>query len=160
MTRVSKVLMGVLAAGLGTVYAQVAAPPAARPPVARATISDPEGPVPRAASVPLTLPKDIKWTGEAGHEQTAIGYGDPTKGALRYRRLPRSGRHGPPGRVTQRSCDTLKRAPLCGWATFRPVDQSDALLLMSPVSRPAGPQETIMNRRKFITSSGAGAAAA
>ena len=80
MTRASKILSGVmLAAGIGTVYAQATAPPAAPPPVARATISDPEGPLPNAASVPFTLPKDIKWTGEVGRQQTAILYGDPTR---------------------------------------------------------------------------------
>ena len=77
MNLASKIATGViLSAAIGTVYAQVALAP---PPVVRATISDPEGPVPNPISVPFTLPKDLKWTGEVGKHQTAILYGDPKK---------------------------------------------------------------------------------
>ena len=61
---------GLAAAGLGlTAYAQTTG----------ATISDPVGPVPDPTHVPFVLPKDIKWNGTEGVQQTAILYGDPSK---------------------------------------------------------------------------------
>jgi hypothetical protein len=61
---------GLAAAGLGlTAYAQTTG----------ATISDPVGPVPDPTHVPFVLPKDIKWNGTYGVQQTAILYGDPSK---------------------------------------------------------------------------------
>ena len=45
----------------------------------RATLSDPEGPPPNPANVPFVLPKDIKWTGDAARQQTAVLYGDQSK---------------------------------------------------------------------------------
>ena len=72
MRPIGRIVCGViLAVGISTAYAQVA--------VGRATVSDPEGPVPNPIAVPFTLPKDIKWTGEVGRQQQAILYGDPTK---------------------------------------------------------------------------------
>ena len=81
MTLASRVMMTmVVAAGCATAHAQVATPPAPpAPPVARATVTDPEGPVPNPENVPFTLPKDIKWNGEVGRQQMAILYGDPQK---------------------------------------------------------------------------------
>jgi quercetin dioxygenase-like cupin family protein len=61
---------GLTAAGLGfTTYAQTTG----------TTISDPAGPVPDPTHVPFVLPKDIKWNGTYGVQQTAILYGDPSK---------------------------------------------------------------------------------
>ncbi len=44
-----------------------------------ATVNDPVGPVPDPGHVPFTLPKDIKWTGTPGRQETAILWGDPAK---------------------------------------------------------------------------------
>jgi len=77
MNLTSGVLAGlVLAAGVVSVFAQATAPSG---PVARATISDPEGPIPDPASVPFTLPNDIEWSGDVGRQQSAVLYGDPQK---------------------------------------------------------------------------------
>lgn len=65
----------VLASGIGVASAQTPAQPAAP----KATISDPEGPVPNPANVPFTLPKDLKWSGQEGRQQQAVLYGDPSK---------------------------------------------------------------------------------
>jgi len=43
------------------------------------TINDPLGPVPDPTHVPVTLPKDVKCTGQVGKQQTCILYGDPGK---------------------------------------------------------------------------------
>jgi len=43
------------------------------------TAKDPPGPVPDPSHVPVLLPKDIKWTGEAGKNQQALVFGDPNK---------------------------------------------------------------------------------
>src|SRR5690348_4982212 len=64
----------VLASCFGVASAQTPAQPAAP----KATISDPEGPVP-TPNIPFTLPKDIKWTGQEGRMQQAVLYGDPSK---------------------------------------------------------------------------------
>jgi quercetin dioxygenase-like cupin family protein len=48
----------------------------------KARVDDPAGPVPDATHVPFTLPKDIKWTGQEGRQQTATLFGDPTKPGL------------------------------------------------------------------------------
>jgi quercetin dioxygenase-like cupin family protein len=70
------VAAALVASAVGVAYAQTPATQAPRP---GATISDPEGPAPSPANVPFTLPKDLKWTGQEGRQQTAILYGDPTK---------------------------------------------------------------------------------
>jgi hypothetical protein len=44
-----------------------------------ATISDPEGPPPDPGHIPFVLPKDIKWTGTPGKQETAFLYGNPEK---------------------------------------------------------------------------------
>ena len=66
----------VLTAGIAVTYAQSTGAQTAAP---RATITDPEGAAPKPSNVPFTLPKDMKWTGEVGRQQTAILYGDPAK---------------------------------------------------------------------------------
>ena len=65
----------VLASCIGVASAQTPAQPAAP----KASISDPEGPVPNPANVPFTLPKDLKWSGQEGRQQQAVLYGDPSK---------------------------------------------------------------------------------
>ena len=65
----------VLMSGLAVASAQTPAQPAAP----KATIADPEGPVPNSANIPFTLPKDLKWTGQEGRQQQAVLYGDPSK---------------------------------------------------------------------------------
>jgi len=49
---------------------------------ARATITDPEGPLPDPAHIPMVLPKDIKWTGQEGRQQQGLLFGDPNKAGL------------------------------------------------------------------------------
>jgi len=66
----------VLALGAGAAYAKSTAAQTAAP---KATISDPEAPAPNPSNIPFTLPKDMKWTGEVGRQQTAVLYGDPSK---------------------------------------------------------------------------------
>ena len=58
-----------------------------------ATINDPVGPVPDPGHVPFTLPKDIKWTGTPGRQETAILWGDPAKGDPMKAKIP-AGRFG------------------------------------------------------------------
>lgn len=43
------------------------------------TLNDPPGPPPNPANIPFVLPKDIKWSGRPGVEETANLYGDPSK---------------------------------------------------------------------------------
>jgi len=43
------------------------------------TVNDPIGPVPDPTRVGMTLPKDIKCTGQVGKQETCILYGDPSK---------------------------------------------------------------------------------
>jgi hypothetical protein len=43
------------------------------------TVADPAGPPPDPAHIPFTLPKDLKWTGRPGQQETASLYGDPGK---------------------------------------------------------------------------------
>jgi len=45
----------------------------------KATINDPAGPLPDPSHIPIVLPKDIKWTGQEGRNQTATLFGDQTK---------------------------------------------------------------------------------
>ncbi len=47
-----------------------------------ATVKDPAGPVPDPAHVPFTLPKDLKWTGQVGKQQTAVLFGNPSEPGL------------------------------------------------------------------------------
>jgi len=49
---------------------------------ARVTITDPEGPLPDPAHIPMVLPKDIKWTGQEGRQQQGLLFGDPNKAGL------------------------------------------------------------------------------
>ena len=44
----------------------------------RATIRDAQGPEPDRGHIPFVLPKDIKWTGTPGRNETAMLFGDPT----------------------------------------------------------------------------------
>jgi hypothetical protein len=43
------------------------------------TVTDPEGAPPDPKNIPFVLPKDIKWTGRPGQQETAALYGDPAK---------------------------------------------------------------------------------
>ena len=43
------------------------------------TVNDPAGAPPDPSHIPFTLPKDIKWTGRPGQQETAHLYGDPSK---------------------------------------------------------------------------------
>lgn len=43
------------------------------------TVNDPAGAPPDPKNIPFVLPKDIKWTGRPGQQETANLYGDPTK---------------------------------------------------------------------------------
>ena len=43
------------------------------------TVNDPEGAPPDPKNIPFVLPKDIKWTGRPGQQETASLYGDPNK---------------------------------------------------------------------------------
>ena len=43
------------------------------------TVNDPEGAPPDPKNIPFVLPKDIKWTGRPGQQETANLYGDPSK---------------------------------------------------------------------------------
>jgi hypothetical protein len=43
------------------------------------TVNDPEGPPPNPANIPFVLPKDIKWTGTPGRQETANLYGNPSQ---------------------------------------------------------------------------------
>jgi len=49
---------------------------------AKATISDPVGPLPDPSHIPVVLPADIKWTGQEGRMQQAVLFGDPNKAGL------------------------------------------------------------------------------
>ena len=49
---------------------------------ARPKVTDPAGPVPDPTHIPMTLPKDIKWTGQEGRQQQAVLFGDPNKAGL------------------------------------------------------------------------------
>src|SRR5216117_565848 len=49
---------------------------------AKATINDPVGPPPDPSHIPTVLPKDIKWSGQEGRNQTATLFGDSTKPGL------------------------------------------------------------------------------
>src|SRR5436190_18422557 len=49
---------------------------------AKATISDPVGPLPDPTHIPTVLPKDIKWTGQEGRQQQGLLFGDPSKPRL------------------------------------------------------------------------------
>lgn len=46
---------------------------------AKATLADPAGPLPDPSHIPITLPKDIKWTGQEGRQQQGLLFGDPAK---------------------------------------------------------------------------------
>ncbi len=61
-------------------FAQNAAPagPAAGAPDV-VTVNDPPGPPPNPANIPFVLPKDIKWTGRPGQQETANLYGNPNQ---------------------------------------------------------------------------------
>lgn len=48
----------------------------------KATTSDPIGPAPDPSHVPVTLPKDIVWTGTEGKMQMGKLFGDPAKPGL------------------------------------------------------------------------------
>ena len=89
MHSVFKLLLGTVAmAGVAAAaYAQGMA--AAK----EATVNDPVGPLPDPSHLPVTLPKDIKWTGDPTKQQTAILFGDPNKPGLYgvlYRWMPGS----------------------------------------------------------------------
>lgn len=56
-----------------------AAPLLAAPAVAAVTVNDPPGPVPDAAHIPFTLPKDIQWHGDPKKSMTASLYGNASK---------------------------------------------------------------------------------
>jgi len=43
------------------------------------TVNDPEGPPPNPKNIPFTLPKDIKWNGRPGQQETANLYGNPNQ---------------------------------------------------------------------------------
>lgn len=43
------------------------------------TVNDPEGAPPDPKNIPFVLPKDIKWTGRPGQQETAALYGDQSK---------------------------------------------------------------------------------
>ncbi len=43
------------------------------------TVNDPEGPPPNPKNIPFVLPKDIKWTGRPGQQETANLYGNPNQ---------------------------------------------------------------------------------
>lgn len=49
---------------------------------AKATVTDPEGPLPDPSHIPMVLPKDIKWTGQEGRQQQGLLFGDPNKPGL------------------------------------------------------------------------------
>lgn len=49
---------------------------------AKATIRDPAGPLPDPGHISMVVPKDLKWTGEAGRQQQAVLFGDPSKPGL------------------------------------------------------------------------------
>ena len=58
---------------------------------AKATINDPVGPLPDPTHIPTVLPKDIKWSGQEGRQQTGTLFGDPSKPGpyvVRLRWLP------------------------------------------------------------------------
>ena len=57
------------------VLAQGAAPV---DPATHATASDPAGAPPDPTHIPIVLPADIKWTGNAGRSQSAVLWGDPS----------------------------------------------------------------------------------
>ena len=67
-------IVSVAVTAFATASAGVASAQAARP-----TVSDPAGPLPDATHIPLTLPKDIKWTGQEGRQQQGVIFGDPNK---------------------------------------------------------------------------------
>jgi quercetin dioxygenase-like cupin family protein len=70
---VAVIAVGIVAAALaGVVHAQGA----------KATVNDPQGPLPDPAHIPIVLPKDIKWTGQEGRSQQATLFGDSTKPGL------------------------------------------------------------------------------
>ena len=48
----------------------------------KATVTDPAGPLPDPTHIPLTLPKDIKWTGQEGRQQQGLLFGDPNKAGM------------------------------------------------------------------------------
>lgn len=48
----------------------------------KATIHDPAGAPPDPGHISIVLPKDIKWTGQAGRQQQAVLFGDPDKPGL------------------------------------------------------------------------------
>jgi len=43
------------------------------------TVNDPAGPPPDPKNIPFVLPKDIKWTGTPGRQETANLYGNPNQ---------------------------------------------------------------------------------
>ena len=65
-----------MAVGAGVV-ARVADAQTARP-----KVTDPAGPVPDPTHIPMTLPKDLKWTGQEGRQQQAVLFGDPNQAGL------------------------------------------------------------------------------
>ena len=62
---------------VGAAVANVVFAQAARP-----TVSDPAGPLPDPTHIPLTLPPDIKWTGQEGRMQQGLLFGDPNKAGM------------------------------------------------------------------------------
>ena len=78
--RVTKVIIvgAAIAASVGAaVLAEVAHAQGAK-----ATINDPVGPLPDPTHIPTVLPKDIKWSGQEGRNQTGTLFGDPSKPGL------------------------------------------------------------------------------
>ncbi len=49
---------------------------------AKATVTDPAGPLPDPSHIPMVLPKDITWTGQEGRQQQGLLFGDPNKPGL------------------------------------------------------------------------------
>ena len=74
------ILCTVIAAGLGAAF--LAGIGVARAQGARPTVNDPAGPPPDPTHIPTVLPKDIKWSGQEGKQQTGTLFGDPSKPGL------------------------------------------------------------------------------
>ena len=73
-TRTIFLSMAIVAAVGAAYFAEVAHAQGARP-----TVTDPSGPLPDPSHIPVTLPKDIKWTGQEGRQQQGLLFGDPSK---------------------------------------------------------------------------------
>jgi quercetin dioxygenase-like cupin family protein len=80
LTALSALMIAGAVAFTAHAQGQAAAPPNAQPTnTPQATVNDPIGPVPDPTHIPVTLPKDIKWTGTEGRMQTGLLFGDPSK---------------------------------------------------------------------------------